>query len=47
MNNFVYYNPTKIYFGNEQLANLADEETMYFWYMAAAPSKRTAYMTAL
>lgn len=25
MNNFVYYNPTKIYFGNEQLANLADE----------------------
>lgn len=25
MNNFVYYNPTKIYFGNEQLESLADE----------------------
>lgn len=25
INNFVYYNPTKIYFGNEQLVHLADE----------------------
>ena len=25
INNFAYYNPTKIYFGNEQLVHLSDE----------------------
>ena len=25
INNFVYYNPTKIYFGNEQLVHLGEE----------------------
>lgn len=29
INNFVYYNPTKIYFGNEQLVHLADEVLKY------------------
>ena len=25
INNFVYYNPTKIYFGDQQLSHLAEE----------------------
>lgn len=29
INNFVYYNPTKIYFGNEQLVHLSDEVLTY------------------
>ena len=29
MNNFVYYNPTKIYFGNEQLIHLSEEVKKY------------------
>lgn len=29
INNFVYYNPTKIYFGNEQIAHLGEEAAKY------------------
>ena len=29
VNNFVYYNPTKIYFGNEQLVHLSEEVKKY------------------
>ena len=29
INNFVYYNPTKIYFGNEQLEHLGEEAIKY------------------
>ena len=29
VNNFVYYNPTRIYFGNEQLVHLGEEVKKY------------------
>lgn len=49
MNDFIFHNPDKVYFGRNQMGNLP-AELLHFgerrcWYMAAVLSRETASMS--